>query len=72
MAVRGSGFTRPVSRAGTSNTQPWLCDTSAVSGRSSVSSQVSQEPQGVWPPQQLVLVPTRLRCWRSTTPVSMS
>ncbi|MNO09266.1 hypothetical protein D3C81_2323190 [compost metagenome] len=62
MAFSGTGSTRPAASAGTSNTQPWALVTSASAGVSTVSSQVSQLPQGVWPPQQLVEVPISDRC----------
>ena len=54
-----------LSLAGTSKTKPWSRVTSAPAGVSSVSSQVSQLPQGGTPPALLVEVPASDRCWRT-------
>src|SRR6266540_1251774 len=59
MARSGTGVTGPSTADGTSNTHPWVC--SNPSRRpTTVSSAVSQLPQGVRPPAQFTVVPERL------------
>jgi hypothetical protein len=64
------GFSDPTGL--TSNTQPWSRVSPSVPAFFSVSSQVSQVPQGVVPPAQLLTVPDRLTYSRTRSPVAES
>ena len=63
--------------AGTAKTYPcgWVSGTleapvksGPTSGPLMVSSQVTQAPQGIWPPEQFIIVPLRLVKDRITSP----
>src|SRR5688572_29103473 len=59
IALYGIGSTGPLAEAGTSNTQPCVFPNPSL-GPTTVSSHVSQLPQGVGPPAQFTNVPAML------------
>ena len=58
-ALIGTGTCFEGSSANTSKTYPWSLSSPPVPALASLSSQVSQEPHGVGPPAQLLIVPDR-------------